>query len=184
MAKYYKLEIEYQDKEHAKKAGAKWDAEDKTWYIMIDELHDIKQFNIKFNELKSSSEEELEYFKLDIEYRDKDRAKKAGAKWDQKNKSWYLSIKGENDIKAFILKFLGMEKEDELIKYYEDLRYWYFKDAINRNENADITIPDPEYCERLRAELEEHQKRETILYYRHYPYNGKFTGKHLYNKGG
>jgi antirestriction protein ArdC/phage/plasmid primase-like uncharacterized protein len=90
------LDVSFKEKETAKEAGAKWDKAAKSWYAP--EGVDIKKFE---KWLPKAEEKQMEAVSppktkaaqrvyLNVEYSEKEAAKEAGARWDRKNKSWYL----------------------------------------------------------------------------------------------
>jgi hypothetical protein len=88
-----KLDICYFDKEKAKELGAKWNKEQKYWYV-----NKSKTSNENINELLSMKElssqkgckiDETRKVYINISYANKDKAKKLGAHWDASMKSWY-----------------------------------------------------------------------------------------------
>jgi len=85
-----KLDIGYFDKEKAKELGACWNNERKYWYVNTSKTpeENIKQLlEIKQSASTSSATEKKNYIK--IQYTDKDKAKRLGARWDSTVKSWY-----------------------------------------------------------------------------------------------
>jgi phage/plasmid primase-like uncharacterized protein/antirestriction protein ArdC len=83
-----KLSVLYEDKEEAKKLGAKWSAKLGTWYVL--EGTDLQPFN---NWLPKEVKKDLiiasrDY--LDVPKEEKDEAKALGAKWDKYQKAWYV----------------------------------------------------------------------------------------------
>jgi ribonuclease HI len=87
-----KLDIGYFDKEKAKELGACWNNERKYWYVNssktpeenIKQLLEIKQST---STASATVTEKKNYIK--IQYTDKDKAKRLGARWDSAVKSWY-----------------------------------------------------------------------------------------------
>ncbi len=68
------LFVPYDEKENAKKQGAKWDTEIKSWIC------------------DNKNEELIELYKkryIQIDYEKKDIAKQNGCRWDFINKKWY-----------------------------------------------------------------------------------------------
>jgi hypothetical protein len=84
--KVYLFNCPFEEKEDAKKAGAKWDFMAGSWYVPGGQS--LEPFN-KWHP------NERKYLLCD--YNDKDDAKKAGARWDASCKQWYFDA---NDIKA------------------------------------------------------------------------------------
>ncbi len=87
------LNVSYKEKDAVKKLGAKWDRNEKKWFVMGDT--DL----IKFEKWIVSQEQEAEKSKgniaqeatrLNVPFREKEAAKALGARWDRKEKSWYV----------------------------------------------------------------------------------------------
>ena len=101
--KHY-ININYDNKDAAKLLGAKWDSKEKKWYY-TDDLSDenkhainlLELSYIKSKELVPILEESIQHDKSDmsekiylkIPFKNKDLAKKLGARWDPALKSWY-----------------------------------------------------------------------------------------------
>jgi ribonuclease HI len=110
---YYKkyIEINYDNKDSAKLLGAKWDMKEKKWYY-TDNLSDENKQAINLLELAYIKSKELvpileepvckntgEKIYLKIPFKNKDLAKKLGARWDPAIKSWYyLSSLSDSNI--------------------------------------------------------------------------------------
>jgi len=104
-----KLDICYFNKDKAKELGARWNQEHKYWYINstktseenLKQLLELKNASNAYDaaspaqctpatlkmQLTIPATEKKNYIK--IQYADKDKAKKLGAKWDATTKSWY-----------------------------------------------------------------------------------------------
>ncbi len=83
-----KLSVSYDDKDEAKKLGAKWSGKQETWYVL--EGTDLQPF---YKWLPKEKKVELimasrDY--LDVPREEKDDAKALGAKWDKYQKAWYV----------------------------------------------------------------------------------------------
>ena len=83
-----KLSVSYDDKDEAKKLGAKWSGKQETWYVL--EGTDLQPF---YKWLPKEKKVELimasrDY--LDVPREEKDEAKALGAKWDKYQKAWYV----------------------------------------------------------------------------------------------
>ena len=100
------LDVPYEERKEAKAAGAKWDRQAKRWYAPENlkdrsglerwEPDDTRwalgatRADYEFVARPSARREEVEGRKyLDVPYEEREAAKKAGAKWDWKAKSWY-----------------------------------------------------------------------------------------------
>ncbi|HRM14747.1 MAG TPA: DUF5710 domain-containing protein [Acinetobacter parvus] len=106
------LTVDYKDKNEVKKLGAKWDKNEKAWYVpagtdttpfakWIPEsaiaLDQTKVgVNMEINEPVSANTKALSNDEigkktlLTVSFTEKDELKKLGAKWDSKEKSWYV----------------------------------------------------------------------------------------------
>lgn len=83
-----KLSVPYDEKDEAKKLGAKWSSKQETWYVL--DGADLQPF---YNWLPKEKKVELimasrDY--LDVPREEKDEAKALGAKWDKYQKAWYV----------------------------------------------------------------------------------------------
>jgi hypothetical protein len=129
------LEIPFSKKDDAKKYGARWDPDNKYWYILNDTSKKYT-FNTKKRLYEGDNSYLINnYIRIDFqaEYKEKDFIKSNGGKWDNFNKTWYsynsniklcnyydydalpLSICcGPNDIKAEapIIKSIAKDNED------------------------------------------------------------------------
>jgi ribonuclease HI len=95
--KHY-LNIDYESKDVVKDLGAKWDSKEKKWYY-TDDIPDDNKREINLIELACTTNKELvpiieekqDEVKvyLKIPFKNKDAAKKLGARWDAGVKSWY-----------------------------------------------------------------------------------------------
>jgi len=92
-----RVEINFNDKDEAKKLGAKWNVDKKYWYYTTNISEENKE---KLEELakkkydtvsvsKPASDVHKKYVK--VPFSKKDMAKKLGAKWDVAVKSWYYT---------------------------------------------------------------------------------------------
>lgn len=75
-----KLDIAYNNKEKAKKMGAKWNIKGKYWYIESENITD---------ELIALQNDTSEKTYLNVPFAEKDYVKKLGAKWDTGSKKWF-----------------------------------------------------------------------------------------------
>lgn len=84
-----KLDIPFVNKDKAKELGAHWDPRHKTWYLNTKYVswHEVRQ---RLKEL-----EKINKIYIKISYANKNKAKKLGAQWDPRAKSWYY-IEGSN----------------------------------------------------------------------------------------
>ena len=132
--------VSYDDKDKAKKLGAKWDIDNKSWYI----LGSYTAFLLKMGKKL-----------VNVPYEDKDKAKKLGAKWDNIAKIWYINV--NEDEEEFITNLTGrssaLRKIDKLRVIKDDLC-----DSLSRNNNADITIFSQDREDRTNKELKEAYK--------------------------
>ena len=83
-----KLSVSYDDKDEAKKLGAKWSKQEQSWYVL--EGTDLQPF---YKWLPKEKKVELimanrDY--LNVPKEEKDEAKALGAKWDKYQKAWYV----------------------------------------------------------------------------------------------
>jgi ribonuclease HI len=95
--KHY-VNVDYDSKDAIKELGAKWDIKEKKWYY-TDELSDDNKRAINLIELACTTNKELVPIieekqddvkvYLKIPFKNKDAAKKLGARWDAAVKSWY-----------------------------------------------------------------------------------------------
>lgn len=96
------INISYNNKEEAKKLGAKWDLNKKSWYYDNNISEENKE---KINLLEKNNKVEnlinVNKNYIDISYSKKNLAKSYGAKWDSVVKKWFYldSLKEENIIK-------------------------------------------------------------------------------------
>lgn len=98
--KHY-IDVPFKEKNEAKKLGARWDKEEKSWYVPPSfDLTPFEKWNtnsstetkdeiVPETEAESSEKEVLEKTFLAVPYEERGVAKAAGAKWDTQNKSWY-----------------------------------------------------------------------------------------------
>jgi hypothetical protein len=68
------LYVPYEEKDNAKKQGAKWDTDSKCW--VCDDKNEllIEKYKKRY---------------IEVSYDDKDNAKENGCRWDFTNKKWY-----------------------------------------------------------------------------------------------
>jgi ribonuclease HI len=96
--KHY-INVNYDRKDMIKSLGAKWDLKEKKWYYTDDlpecskqSINQIELEYINTKELVPIIEESVENTKknyINISFKNKDNAKKLGARWDPSLKSWY-----------------------------------------------------------------------------------------------
>ncbi|MFW1856634.1 DUF5710 domain-containing protein [Acinetobacter ursingii] len=94
------LDVPYHEKEQVKETGAKWDKKEKSWYVMSDQLDVVHNKWIRKDQPEQAQEQvkdaiqdqakSVEKTFLTVDYKDKNEVKKLGAKWDKKEKSWYV----------------------------------------------------------------------------------------------
>lgn len=109
-----KLSVPYDEKDEAKKLGAKWSHKQETWYVL--DGTDLQPF---YNWLPKEKKVEIimasrDY--LDVPREEKDEAKALGAKWDRFQKSWYVE-KG-TDLEPFA-KWTGQKEEKQAVSQVE-----------------------------------------------------------------
>ena len=80
------LNVPFDDKDEAKRAGARFDGDKKCWYAPAGS--DISKFSKWLPDGKTSLS--VKKILLDVPYDAKDEVKKAGARWDPDKKSWYI----------------------------------------------------------------------------------------------
>ena len=92
------LNIPFKNKEDAKKRGAKWDADKKSWYVSRDARKDFPQYQQKQVQQKTKQEKIAQEQKkhpgrvyINVPFKQKQKAKEDGAKWDPSIKSWYVT---------------------------------------------------------------------------------------------
>ena len=100
------LDVPYREKDVTKKLGAKWDRQDRGWYIPVGmEQTPFKKWLRKKedeeNNRELSSPSRREY--LAVPYEERKEAKALGAKWDTVERSWYI---GENADRKKLEKWL------------------------------------------------------------------------------
>lgn len=108
-------------------------------------------------------------FYIDVDYNLKSRAKQAGAKWDNNKKSWYIMHNPENDddIKIFFCKYY-MSTEDNLRCMLNKKVMDKQQRSINHCSNADITIVDNKYVEKLKNEKIKQLRIGDTIYWKYY----------------
>ncbi|MCE7534228.1 DUF5710 domain-containing protein [Acinetobacter nosocomialis] len=94
------LDVPYHEKEQVKETGAKWDKKEKAWYVMSDQLDIVHNKWIRKDQPEQAQEQVKEAVQdqpksaektfLTVDYKDKNEVKKLGAKWDKKEKAWYV----------------------------------------------------------------------------------------------
>ena len=89
MDKYF-IDIPFKLKDQAKEHGAKWDSEEKSWYIT-----DKKNLVL------------FDMIDLEVPFYCKDIAKDNGAMWDKENKSWKTSRFNEEKINELVKRELS-----------------------------------------------------------------------------
>ncbi|WP_412058719.1 DUF5710 domain-containing protein [Bartonella sp. DGB2] len=93
------IHVPYTEKDEAKKLGALWDKEAKSWYVEAGA--DLSAFQkwikpaseavLMNTDLKNEQSVENKRIYLTVPYAEKDEVKKLGALWDRQEKSWYIS---------------------------------------------------------------------------------------------
>ena len=103
------LHVPFKEKEQASELGAKWDRQEKSWYIPADldkeafahwlnpapkvEAAETAQERTEAPQVASTPKSAREY--LAVPYGEKSAAKAAGAAWDKAAKSWYIGPDGD-----------------------------------------------------------------------------------------
>lgn len=74
---YFYLQVPFEEKEKAKELGAKWDKENKKWYVSKNaDLTPFKRWTKVF---------------LNVPFEDKDAVKSHGAMWDREVSKWFIT---------------------------------------------------------------------------------------------
>ena len=96
------INITYNNKEEAKKLGAKWDLNKKSWYY-DDKITEENKYKLNLLEKNNKVANVININKnyIDISYSKKNLAKSYGAKWDSVVKKWFYldTLEEENIIK-------------------------------------------------------------------------------------
>ena len=103
------VQIPFKEKEQARELGAKWDRQEKSWYIPADldkeafahwlnpapkvEAAESEQERSEAPQIASKPQTSREY--LAVPYGERSAAKAAGAAWDKTAKSWYIGPDGD-----------------------------------------------------------------------------------------
>ena len=103
------LHVPFKEKEQARELGAKWDRQEKSWYIPADldkeafahwlnpapkvEAAETAQERTEAPQVASTPKSAREY--LAVPYGERSAAKAAGAAWDKAAKSWYIGPDGD-----------------------------------------------------------------------------------------
>ena len=86
MTEKFFIEVPYYEKEYAKERGAKWDKDEKKWYVddINDELYELyKRVN------------------LTVDYNNKNIVKENYARWDHQTKMWF-TYQSNDKLKEFM----------------------------------------------------------------------------------
>ncbi len=151
-----KLSVLYEDKEEAKKLGAKWSAKLGTWYVL--EGTDLQPFQ---SWLPKEVKKDLiiasrDY--LDVPKEEKDEAKALGAKWDKYQKAWYVE-KG-TDLEPFA-KWgkLDFEKREKAQEEWKNLPKEERKNIIlSGRDYLDVPKEEKDEAKALGAKWDKYQK--------------------------
>lgn len=81
MSRVYLESCPFSEKDAAKKVGARWDGQERKWYVPPNKMDSLELFN------KWRPKGRMY---LNCTYQDKDRAKGKGAKWDAECKKWFF----------------------------------------------------------------------------------------------
>lgn len=89
------LDVPYEEKDAAKELGAKWDRQERLWYMPPGaNLEDVQKWMPKEAEKEQQPQQPAQKNEprqyLAVPYEEKDAAKELGAKWDAEAKSWYV----------------------------------------------------------------------------------------------
>lgn len=103
------VQIPFKEKEQARELGAKWDRQEKSWYIPADvdkeafahwlnpspkvEAAESEHERSEAPQIASKPQSSREY--LAVPYGERSAAKAAGAAWDKTAKSWYIGPDGD-----------------------------------------------------------------------------------------
>ena len=93
--KRHYIDVPFNEKNEAKALGAKWDQENKGWYVP--EGVNMADF-AKWPEKQKSEMPARDYIKVPM--KDKDEAKALGARWDKDNKLWFIPKNANADLFA------------------------------------------------------------------------------------
>ena len=93
--KRHYIDVPFNEKNEAKSLGAKWDQENKGWYVP--EGVNMADF-AKWPEKQKSEMPARDYIKVPM--KDKDEAKALGARWDKDNKLWFIPKNANADLFA------------------------------------------------------------------------------------
>lgn len=85
--KEHYINIPYSLRMEAKKYGAQWDPEAKKWYVIGPIPETLKQ--MMQDATQAQKPQKPSRIDLSVPYKEKDEAKKYGAKWDGNGKTWY-----------------------------------------------------------------------------------------------
>ena len=88
------LDCPFSDKDEAKSLGAFWDSDVRKWYVPDNVSKDL--FEKWFPGANTAYEEPLvvedsDKFFLDVDFSDKDKVKKLGARWDPRARKWWTT---------------------------------------------------------------------------------------------
>jgi putative DNA primase/helicase len=149
--KHY-IDVPYQDKEEAKRLGAKWDRKGASWYFtdqadkslfgrwleFTPSSERLTQTQNSAQTLNSSVEttdtDERTY--LAVPYTERQQAKKIGAKWDKAAKSWYTTERELSQFEQWLPENIKHEQSPAMSPKEE------FAEVL-RSVNGDITGEHP-----------------------------------------
>ena len=136
----------------AKKLGAKWDSKQMQWYAKDKKaLFHLSMLSAPFvlakqdkeRQEKKQAEIEAKKVYLDIAYEDKDKAKNAGARWDNDKKTWYTpSIKSARKVASRVsAKKTGYQQRKELEQFIKSI---HKRSLLLAGQHlAQNTMPEP-----------------------------------------
>jgi hypothetical protein len=93
----YLFNCPFEEKDDAKRAGAKWDGDERRWYVSSSHSQRLECFNRWHPNGR---------IYLECSYDQKDDAKSAGARWDVPMKQWYINLNQYNDSRSKFARWL------------------------------------------------------------------------------
>jgi DNA topoisomerase-1 len=104
------INVSYADKDKAKKLGAIWDKDKKSWCFCENLDRENKDKLLEFGEISKDNENrpakpEGKRTYIKVSYDDKDKVKKLGAIWDKDKKSWCFCENLDTKNKKQLLKY-------------------------------------------------------------------------------
>ncbi len=149
--KHY-IDVPYQDKEEAKRLGAKWDRKGASWYFTdqadkslfgrwleftpSSERLTQTQNSAQTPNLSAETSDTDERTYLAVPYAERLQAKKLGAKWDKVAKSWFTTDRELSQFEQWLPENIKLEQSPAMSPREE------FADVL-RSVNGDITYEHP-----------------------------------------